>query len=61
MAKFLFKVDTVFEADSLDDACMKLIEHFMKVGDWATWEVDIEARPTFLDHAGSFDLRKGQS
>lgn len=56
MKMFHLKVDTVFEAEDLEDACFKLIEHFMKVGDVKDWEVDVSARPLTLDHVGSFSL-----
>lgn len=56
MKTFHLKVDTVFEAEDLDDACFKLIEHVMDIGEIASWEVDAGCRPTPMNHAGSFSL-----
>jgi len=59
MAMFKLKVDTTFEADNLEDACFQLIAHFMRVGDIASHDVDsCSLEPEFLDHDGTFELRK---
>mgnify|MGYP006348220565 CR=1 FL=1 len=59
MTTFKLKVDATFEADSLEDACFQLIAHFMRVGDIASHDVDsCSLEPEFLEHVGTFDMRK---
>ena len=58
MATFKLVADVEFEAESLDDAAFKLINHFMAVGNIQSWEVDIHGKQEFLDLTGEISLRK---
>lgn len=61
MAEFTLKADTVFDANDLEDACFKIIAHFMRVADIKPHDIDsCSLKPTFLDHVGSFSLVKEQ-
>ena len=61
MAEFHLKVDTVFDANDLDDACFRVIAHFMRVADIKSHDIDsCSLEPEFLDHVGSFSLVKEQ-
>ena len=59
MKKFRLKVDTTFDADNLENACMQLIEHFMAVGGLTRNDVEVQAEDdgSFLIHVGSFELK----
>lgn len=59
MATFILQVDTVFDAENLEEACLQIIAHFMAVADVKCHDLDIRSlEPAFLDHVGAFDLRK---
>lgn len=59
MAAFILQVDTVFDAENLEDACLQIIAHFMAVADVKCHDIDMLClEPAFLDHVGSFDLHK---
>ena len=57
MAMFRLQVDTRFDAENLEDACLQIIAHFMAVADVKCHDIDVcSLEPAFLDHVGSFYL-----
>ena len=61
MATFRVQIDTMFDAENLEDACLQIIAHFMAVADIECHDIDAcSLEPAFLDHIGSFYLYKEQ-